>query len=189
MFVPVTNLTRATTVGHAIAALLGAAILATPTRASAQRATTDSTVHWVAVDRHSDSTGVAQLVAAVQAARRDGRTPIVELGAPWCGPCHVLESVLRNTDMAAIMRTMSVISLNNDNWREALVALGFDAESGIPRLFVIDSTGHPVGEPWRPRDVPDSLVTKLGTEGAWRVTTTALFTKAQQQFVKHETKQ
>lgn len=129
-----------------------------------------------------DSTALAQLAAAVRAARRRGRTPVVEVGAPWCGPCHVLEGVLEGPDMRAATQQMEVLSLNLDLWREALATLGFDVNTGIPRVVVIDSTGHPVGEPWRPRDVPDSLTERLGTEGGWRVTLTALFAKAREQF-------
>lgn len=132
-----------------------------------------------------DSTPLTQLAAATRAARRQGRTPIVEIGASWCGPCHALEDVLEGSDMRTAMQQMYVVSLDIDQWHNALANLGFDVNTGIPRIAMIDSTGHPVGEPWRPRDVPDSLTDKLGMEGAWRVTLTALFAKAREQF--HQT--
>ena len=141
-----------------------------------------SAVLSVPLTPYPDSTVLAQLAAATQAARRRGRTPIVEIGAPWCGPCHQLEGVLQGPEMREAMQHMYVISLNLDLWQPTLARVGFDVNTGIPRMVVIDSTGRPVGEPWRPRDVPDSLIQQLGGEGAWRMTLTALFAKAQQLF-------
>jgi thiol-disulfide isomerase/thioredoxin len=122
-----------------------------------------------------------QLAAAVQKASQKGLTPVVDLGASWCEPCHLVDDVIHQPAMQSVMQKMYVIHLDFDVWQSPLGAMGADVNTGIQRVFAIDHTGRPAGEPWRPRDIPDSLNQK-GDEEGFRLSLMAYFAKAQATF-------
>jgi len=82
----------------------------------------------------------SQYAAAIKA----GRTPVVELGATWCGPCKELAASLGDARMKDAFAGMYIVRLDIDQWKEKLAPLGFKTD-GIPAFFPIDETGKAIG--------------------------------------------
>ncbi len=72
------------------------------------------------------------------------RTPFVQLGATWCGPCHDLESSLSDKRMIDAFASTYIIHLDVDAWKGELETFGYSAD-GIPAFFAIDTTGKATG--------------------------------------------
>lgn len=77
-----------------------------------------------------------------------GRTPFVELGATWCGPCNRLKASLGDKRMIDAFASTYIIRLDVDQWGGMtggqLGALGFKSD-GIPAFFPIDTAGKAIG--------------------------------------------
>src|SRR6185312_10524467 len=114
-------------------------------------------------------------------------TPILDIGATWCEPCHLLDTVFRMPMLQPTMQRMYLIHLDLDEWHDALDSLHVDVNTGIPRVQALDVTGRPSGEPWRPRDVPDSLAT-LGLNAGWAVSLKSYCENAQHLFAQKTAK-
>jgi thiol-disulfide isomerase/thioredoxin len=86
------------------------------------------------------------LAAEVKKARDAGRTPFVELGATWCGPCRAINAALakRDTLMLDAFTGTAIIRLDIDVWKGSLEPLGL-TNPGIPAFFAVDSTGKAAG--------------------------------------------
>lgn len=77
-------------------------------------------------------------------ARTAGRTPVVELGATWCGPCKELAASLGDVRMRDAFAGTYIIHLDVDEWKDKLTPLGFSSE-GIPAFFPINEKGVAIG--------------------------------------------
>ena len=130
-------------------------------------ATTDSVIVEVTLTADHGAL-LSQLGAETKKARKQGRTPIIDVGASWCQPCHIVERVFRQPAMQATMRGVYLIHLDLDVWKSDLEALGVEV-GGIPRVVAVDTTGRPSGEPWRPRDIPPAIQ-QHGVEAAFQET-------------------
>jgi hypothetical protein len=84
------------------------------------------------------------LVDAGKRARTLKRTPFLELGAPWCGPCQELQQLLDTKPTnPVVLEEFShayIIRLNVDTWKREFVSIGFSGKS-IPVFLSIDTTG------------------------------------------------
>lgn len=149
---------------------------------SAHAQNTSSTINEATIGNTSAAL-LPQLAAEVKKASDHGLTPVADVGASWCEPCHLVDHVLHDTSMKATMAKMYVIHLDLDIWKDSLAAMGADVNTGIPRLFKLSHAGKPVGEPWRPRDIPDSLQQK-GTDEAFRLSIIDYFKNARAQFAQ-----
>jgi thiol-disulfide isomerase/thioredoxin len=93
-----------------------------------------------------------------------GRTPFVEVGATWCGPCQEIRSHLGNPLMVQAFAGTYIIRLDSDEWKRAeRLPLGL-ATGELPSFFAIDSTGKSVKSltpDVDPSDIP-GLAKKLG---------------------------
>jgi hypothetical protein len=119
---------------------------------------------------------VPLLAAASDTARRRSLTPVLDIGATWCGPCQTLNDLLASADMRPVVNKMYLIHLDLDVWHDALDSLGVDVNTGIPRLQALSGKSLPTGEPWRPRDVPER------TEEGWRASIRDYFAHAKKLF-------
>lgn len=121
---------------------------------------------------------VALLTKAGQTARSRSLTPVLDIGASWCEPCHMLNDLFASDDMRPAVKKMYLIHLDLDQWHDALDSLGVDVNTGIPRVQALNAKGLPSGEPWRPRDVPG------GTVDAWPASLKGYFAGAQKLFAQ-----
>ena len=78
-------------------------------------------------------------------AKQQKRTPYVELGATWCGPCKHLAASLGDDLMKDAFAGTYIIRLDVDEWKAQLETLGFK-NTGIPVFFALDGSGKPTGE-------------------------------------------
>jgi hypothetical protein len=95
-----------------------------------------------------------------------GRTPLVELGTPWCQRCQAFDQSLADARMRDAIRGAYLIRINIDEWDDAsLHLLGFPSDSAIFILFPVDSQGRPVGPTLTTRawetDRPESIAPPL----------------------------
>lgn len=95
-----------------------------------------------------------QLEQAIQHARRRHLTPILDVGASWCGPCHALDSVLASAAMRPVVRHLYVIHVDDDLWHWELDNLGVRVTT-LPRMVALTADGHPATDPVA--DIPPSL--------------------------------
>ena len=89
---------------------------------------------------------LTQLAAAATKAAALGRTPVLDVGAVWCGPCHMLNRIMRLPGLRETMRGMYVIHADADEMRTELQALGVNLWS-LPSLLPIGRDGRPVNDP------------------------------------------
>jgi len=80
----------------------------------------------------------------VKKAKAAGRTPFVEIGATWCGPCKKLEAALGDSLMTDAFAGTYIIHLDLDAWKKDLTTFGLTSPA-VPVFFAIDSVGHAIG--------------------------------------------
>jgi hypothetical protein len=84
------------------------------------------------------------LVEEVKRAHALKRTPFLELGAPWCGPCQELQKLMDTKPTNPVVldefSNTYIIRLNVDTWKREFAAIGFSGQ-GIPMFLSIDTTG------------------------------------------------
>jgi len=149
----------------AVLSLIATAAVA-PVGARAQAAHDDS-VRIVNVTPKSGPSLPAILKSEAAAALSAGRTPFVELGATWCGPCRKLAASLGplgDSRMIDAFAGTSVIHVDVDDWKGTLDSLGFKSD-GIPAFFRVDSLGKPTGPvitgaAWG-EDIPENMAPPL----------------------------
>ena len=83
-----------------------------------------------------------QLAAEVHNAIQRGQTPIMDVGATWCGPCHDLDHALQLSALQSAVRGMYVMHVDLDQWQPALGALGLSINH-VPLVVTLDRTGKP----------------------------------------------
>lgn len=87
------------------------------------------------------------LKAQVAIAMARGLTPFVELGAPWCENCRLLDTSMHDARMIDAFRGTYLIRLDIDQWGKALLnSVGLSADQGVPAIYAVDSSGHGVGQ-------------------------------------------
>jgi thiol-disulfide isomerase/thioredoxin len=141
----------------------GATVGAQATPAPAAVSTADS-VHVIDITAKPNDDLGKILQAEYATAIKGGRTPIVELGATWCGPCKHVAASLGDARMKDAFAGMYVIRLDIDQWKEKLAPLGFDA-SAIPAFFPINDQGKVIGPKidggaWG-EDIPENMAPPL----------------------------
>lgn len=87
---------------------------------------------------------------------KKGQRVVLEMGAPWCGPCKRAKALLAEDEAKAELVGVVLLRANSDVWGEELDSLGFDAPV-IPVYYALDATGGPSGDSargdrWRSRD-------------------------------------
>lgn len=121
----------------------------------------DSVFSQVTIDP-KDGPLLTQLAAQAAKAAALGRTPILDIGAVWCGPCHVLNHLMRLRGLRETMRDMYVIHADADPWGGALSAAGVGTTS-LPLVVALTHNGHPttimIGGVSSP---PDSVLQRPG---------------------------
>jgi thiol-disulfide isomerase/thioredoxin len=79
-------------------------------------------------------------------ARNLGRSPYLELYAPWCGPCLAIEKALADSRMRHAFRNTYIIKLNIDEWDTGeLEQLGFRSNY-IPKFYRLLNSGEKQGD-------------------------------------------
>jgi|HubBroStandDraft_6_1064221.scaffolds.fasta_scaffold798192_2 hypothetical protein len=104
------------------------------------------------------------LKAEIAKAITAGRTPFVELGATWCGPCNHLKASLGDKRMIDAFSGTYIVHLDVDDWKGQLAPLGF-VSNGIPAFFAIDANGKATGQvitgdAWG-EDIPENMAPPL----------------------------
>lgn len=118
---------------------------AKPAAAPAASATTDTAVTWIDLrSNQGELRGkLPQLVQAeIAKARAQGRTPFLEVGATWCGPCVALEQSLHNKDIIDAFAGTYIVHLDANEWdiEDDMGPLGFKGGT-IPAILAIDKNG------------------------------------------------
>ena len=85
------------------------------------------------------------LKAEAARARANGRTVFVNIGAPWCGPCVVLEEMLTDKRMVDAFLGAELVHLDVDEWTDELDPLNFTPGS-LPAIFAVDENGKATSE-------------------------------------------
>lgn len=89
----------------------------------------------------------ALLKAQVAKAMALGLTPFVELGAPWCGSCRLLDKSMHDARMIDAFTGTYIIRLDIDQWKQGVLdTQGISAAQGIPAIYAVDSVGHGIGQ-------------------------------------------
>jgi thiol-disulfide isomerase/thioredoxin len=98
-------------------------------------------IHRVTVDPRHLGPG---LRALAQEASRSGARVLVELGAPWCEPCHALEAAFSRESNRAVLAGWWLVEVNVDTLPSGPV-LGRSTHT-VPALVRLDRSGRP--EAW-----------------------------------------
>lgn len=110
-----------------------------------------------------------QLAAHCAHAAAAGQVPIAELTATWCAPCVALRKSLTDPAMQQALQGAYVLSLDVDQWGNALTDAGLSAY-GVPMLFAL-----------APGECAPTGLTLTG--GAWEQDTPAAMAPVLQRFV------
>ncbi|MET9876536.1 thioredoxin family protein [Actinacidiphila glaucinigra] len=134
--------------GAAVAVLTGCAGTATPSGAGASPPAPVSVTSGVPEDAGTASHGYdpradasADIAAARQAARKDGRAVLIDFGADWCLDCRVLGARFQEPGPSRVLAKYHVVTVDVGEFDRNLdVAADYvDLEaSGIPALAVLD---------------------------------------------------
>lgn len=91
-----------------------------------------------------DADPAADLAAAIERARVEGKRILLEVGGEWCGWCHRLERFLHDDEdvRARLDAAFVVVKVNwsPENENEAFLA-NYPEIHGFPHLFVLDADG------------------------------------------------
>ena len=99
----------------------------------------------------------ADIAAAVQQARQQGKRVLIDFGGDWCTDCKVLDVNLRRPENAALLAERFVMVHVNVGERgidtnfDVAKRYGIPLDKGVPALAVLDSDGrviyaHKAGE-------------------------------------------
>ncbi len=95
--------------------------------------------------------GEAQIVAAVLQAKAQNKHILLQFGAYWCSPCHVLHGLLQKDATLAPLVKDNYVSVSidlNDGHNEAVSKRLMGSEQGgIPFLVVLDAEGKRLAAP------------------------------------------
>jgi thiol-disulfide isomerase/thioredoxin len=87
------------------------------------------------------------LDAQITKARATGRTPFVEVGATWCGPCRELEHNLHTPPIIDAFAGAYVIHLDVNEWDLDVDLTPVGITGGVmPFIVALDTTGHATAE-------------------------------------------
>lgn len=84
---------------------------------------------------------VDQLKREADSATAHGQLPLVDVGAPWCGPCQAFEKTLHDPVMVASLKGARLIHLDFDTWYHDLVNAGYLGSYDLPELFLLKPDG------------------------------------------------
>jgi thiol-disulfide isomerase/thioredoxin len=135
---------RLTALTAAVVALAATAGAQGTSAASSAPKTGPDSVKVVDITPQNGSDLAALLKTQYATARTAGRTPFVELGATWCGPCKELAASLGDEQMRDAFAGTYIIHLDVDEWKDKLSPLGFNSD-GIPAFFPINDKGAAIG--------------------------------------------
>jgi len=100
---------------------------------------------WMVVDLSLQDMLFTVLRAQGAKAVALGRTPFIEMTAPWCPHCNAVLKEMGDARMLEAFAGTYLIRLNTDDWGEALCKVLDRNFRGIPAFFPIDSTGRQRG--------------------------------------------
>jgi thiol-disulfide isomerase/thioredoxin len=107
----------------------------------------------------------ALLKAEAARAKAQNLTPVVEITAPWCGPCQELKASMDDPLMKDAFAGTYIIHVDNDTWKPQFAAAGLDVK-GIPAFFLLDDDGKAVaridGGAWE-ENIPKNMAPPLKT--------------------------
>ncbi len=96
-----------------------------------------------------DADARAEIVAALAAAKADGKRVLLDFGADWCPDCHVLAAYLDGPAGRKLVDTsFHVVSIDVGYWDHNLdvsAAAGDPITKGIPAVVVVEADGTIVG--------------------------------------------
>jgi len=98
-----------------------------------------ASVAWTTITDASEATRAVRT-----AARSAKRSPVVYIGATWCGPCKVYKARLDDPRMVQAHRTVHIIELDADLHMGTLEALGI-TPAGVPHWEKVDTAGRATG--------------------------------------------
>lgn len=135
----------------------------------------DTAVAWVAIlSNHGALRGqLPKLLAAeIAKAKALGRTPFIEIGALWCGPCKELEASLQRKEMIDAFSGSYVIHLDANEWDvdSELKPLGFVTDevdcNVLPFLGALDKRGRVISQ--MDHDIHPAVIKKFIREHLWQ---------------------
>jgi thiol-disulfide isomerase/thioredoxin len=112
------------------------------TPAATATTTANGTATWL-YDPNRDAR--ADVIAAIAAAKADGKLVLVDFGADWCPDCHVLAAYMdRPAAKAIVDASFHVVAVDVGTWDHNLdvaASYGDAIWGGIPALVVLDGDG------------------------------------------------
>jgi thioredoxin-related protein len=105
--------------------------------------------------------GEAQLEAAKEEAKKNGRRVLVQLGGNWCHWCHRLEAVMRTEPFASFVPDHFTIVRIDTRSNEDLVKQLAPSTNTVPYLMVLDGgtvLAQQNTEPFEGNDGPEMLL-------------------------------
>jgi thiol:disulfide interchange protein len=91
----------------------------------------------------------ADILAAIAAAKVDGRRVLIDFGADWCPDCHVLSAYLHGpAGQALVDASFHVVAVDVGYWDhnlDVVKSFGDAIWKGIPAVVVVDGDGKVVG--------------------------------------------
>jgi thiol-disulfide isomerase/thioredoxin len=95
--------------------------------------------------------GEAQIAAALKLAAAQNKGVLLQFGAYWCSPCHVLHGLLeKNAILAPLVKANYItVPIDLNGWHNATVAnrLKGIGQGGLPFVVILDATGKRLAAP------------------------------------------
>lgn len=82
-----------------------------------------------------------QLKRQADSATAHGQLVLVDVGAPWCGPCRTFQQTLSDSVMIQSLKGVRLVHLNFDTWYDELVERGYLGSYDLPELFLLTRDG------------------------------------------------